>query len=225
MRPDSRPRTGANGSRFRFGRAIACACAVAAVLSGAAAASRAAYKDSAGVFTISHDDTIWTIAAGDDGEFSVACAREACKGVVVGCSGSRLWVPLASVGRLSREFDAKATESTILDSLAEEKARSDKATNASDAVDVPPQVVKPYTLSAGRDGHPFYESEYRVSFGGRVTRFLSFSTGARSHSIAIVCHVPEDQLAIWRPRLDALIDGFEPAPDPFWLRWLAYIGL
>jgi hypothetical protein len=138
-------------------------------------------------------------------------------------------VPVASVGRLTRGFDAKDTERAVMEGLATEKASREKELGQSgasiDAADVPPEVVKPYTLAQTRNGHPFYESEYRASFGARVTRFLSLSTGARSHSIAIVCHVPEDQLAIWRPRFDALIGGFQPAPEPFWLRWLAYFGL
>jgi hypothetical protein len=58
-----------------------------------------------------------------------------------------------------------------------------------------------------------------------VFRFLSFSTAARSHSVAIVCQAPEDRLSIWRPRFDALIEGFKAARDPFWLRWLSRIGL
>jgi hypothetical protein len=58
-----------------------------------------------------------------------------------------------------------------------------------------------------------------------VFRFLSFSTAARSYSVAIVCQAPEERLSIWRPRFDALIEGFKAAPDPFWLRLLARIGL
>jgi hypothetical protein len=185
----------------------------------------AEYRDSAAVFTIAYDDAIWTIKPGDDGEFAVACARGACDGAVVGCSGSRLWVPLASVGRLTREFDSSATERTVLDGLARERAANARASAVPGAEDVAPEVVKPYTLTYSRDGHPIYESDFRASVGPGVTRFLSFSTAARSHSIALVCHVPESRLPVWRPRIDALIEGFKPAPDPFWLRWLAYIGL
>ena len=199
--------------------------AAAALVFGAAAAFGAKYKDSAGAFTIAYDDTIWTAKPGDDGEFAVACARGACDGAVVGCSGSRLWVPLASAGRLTREFDASATERTVLDGLARERAANARATAESGAVDVAPEVVKPYTLAYSRDGHPIYESDFRASVGQGVTRFLSFSMAARSHSIALVCHVPESRLPVWRPRIDALIEGFKPVRDPFWLRWLAYIGL
>ncbi|MGV3634818.1 MAG: hypothetical protein ACO1NY_10760, partial [Pseudorhodoplanes sp.] len=169
-------------------------------------------------------ETIWTIKSGDDGDFTIDCAREACDGIVVGCSGSRNWVPLASVGRLTREFDPKSTEQAVIDGLAKEKAEREKGKTPGPQ-DIPPQVVTPYTLNYNRAGHPFYDSDYRVSFDGPVIRFLSFSTGARSHSIAIVCHVPEDRLAAWRTRIDALIEGFQPAPDPIWLRLLAIIGL
>lgn len=203
--------------------------ASAVLVFGASAASGADYKDTAGVFTIAYDGTIWSIKSDDSGDFSIDCTREACDGVTVGCSGSRIWVPLASVGRLTREFDAKSTEQAVIEGLAKEKAEREKGktpgVGAPGAEDIHPQVVKPYTLSYSRDGHPFYDSDYRVSFDGVATRFLSFSTGARSNSIAIVCHAPEDRLDVWRPRIDALIEGFKPAPDPFWLRWLAAIGL
>jgi hypothetical protein len=172
---------------------------------------------------MAYDDMVWSITPGADDEFSIACKPGACEGIAVGCSGSRLWVPLASVGRLTREFDTKATETTVIDGLAREQAARDKT--AADTEIVPPEVVKPYTLNYRRDGHPFYDSDYRASLSGQMTRFLSFSTGARSHSIAIVCHVPESRLPVWRPRIDALIEGFKPMPDPFWLRWLAHIGL
>lgn len=225
MRSARRSQTGAFGSRFQFGRSFGGACvAVAAFLLTAAVSFGGEYKDPAGTFTIAHDDTIWTIKSGDDGDFAIACVREACDAVAVGCSGSRIWVPLASVGRLTREFDQKGTEQAVIEGLAKEKAEREKGKTPG-AENVPPAVVKPYTLGYTRTGHPIYGSDYRVSFDGPVTRFLSFSTGARSHSIAIVCHVPEDRLAVWRPRIDALIEGFRPAPEPFWLRWLAAIGL
>lgn len=225
MRPDRWSQTGAIGSRFQFGLVLNGWSIAAALLLAASTAFGAGYKDTAGAFTIAYDEAIWTIKSDADGDFSVDCAREACDGVTVGCSGSRLWVPLASVRRLMRQFDMKATEQTIVDGLAKEQGASETSQAKSDVEKVPPEVVKPYTLNYSRDGQPFYDSDYRASFGGRVTRFLSFSTGARSYSIAIVCHVPEDRIAVWRPRIDALIDGFKPAPDPFWLRWLAYIGL
>jgi len=108
--------------------------------------------------------------------------------------------------------------------LAAQQAATDKTTTAH-AQDIARAAVKPYTLMHTRTGQPVYDSDYRVSLGGRVTRFLSFSTAARSHSIAMVCHVREDALAVWRPRFDALIEDFRPAPEPFWLRVLAYLGL
>ena len=221
--------TGAIGSRFHVRRMLAGGCVAAIILLGRTFAFGAEYADSVGAFTLPYDETLWSIAGDADGDFSVACRPEACRGVVAACSGSRIWVPVASVGRLTRGFDAKGTERAVMQGLTAEKASRDKENAQSgtgiDSADVPPEVVKPYTLTQTRNGHPFYGSEYRVSLGGRVTRFLSLSTGARSHSIAIVCHVPEDQLAIWRPRFDALIGGFQPAPEPFWLRWLAYLGL
>jgi hypothetical protein len=186
----------------------------------------AEYRDGNGVFSMAYDEAIWRISPGSDGDFSIACLRETCDGIVAGCSASRLWVPLATVGRLTRGFDAKETERAILEGLGAEKASTDKEKGSvAVADDVAPEVVKPYTLMHIGDGHPVYDSEYRVSLGGRVTRFLSFSTAARSHSIAVVCHVPEDRLPIWRPRFDALIGGFKPAPQPFWLRWLEALGL
>ncbi len=221
--------TGANGSRFHVRRVLAGGAIASLLLLGAASALGADYKDSAGAFTLPYDETIWSIAGDGDGDFSVSCRPDACQGIVAACSGSRVWVPVASVGRLIRGFDAKDTERAVMEGLAAEKASREKERAQTgtgiDAADVPPEVVKPYTLAQTRNGHPFYESEYRVSFGGGVTRFLSLSTGARSHSIAIVCHVPEEQFAIWRPRFDSLIGGFQPAPEPFWFRWLAYIGL
>jgi hypothetical protein len=198
---------------------------VPAAIMFAAAASAAEYRDTAGAFTMAYDEAIWTIRAESDGDFSVACTSEACAGSAAGCSGSRLWVPLATVGRLTREFDAKDTERAVMDGLSAQKASADKTRAESDPEDVVPEVVKPYTLMHTRAGHPVYDSEYRAALGGRVTRFLSFSTAARSYSIAIVCHVPEDRLEVWRPRFEALIEGFRPAPEPFWLRWLAYFGL
>lgn len=224
MRTDRRTQTGAVSSRFRFRQVFGGACVAAALGFSPALSFGAAYKDPSGAFTIAHDDTVWTINSGGDGDFSIECSREACEGVTVGCSGSRLWVPLASVGRLIREFDLKGTEQAVIDGLAKEKAEREKGRTPGPE-DVPPHVVKPYTLGHSSAGHPFYDSDYRVSFEGPVMRFLSFSTGARSHSIAIVCHVPENRLSVWRPRIEALIEGFQPAPDPFWLRWLAVIGL
>lgn len=224
MRPDRSSKTGAIGSRFQFRRLLSGGVAAAALVFGAAAALGADYRDTAGAFTIAYDEAVWSIKSNEGGDFSIDCVAEACAGNVAGCSGSRLWVPLASVGRLTREFDAKDTERAVLDSLAKEKAEREKG-KAPGAEDIPPTVVKPYTLAHTGAGHPFYDSDYRVSFDGPVTRFLSFSTGARSYSIAIVCHVPESHLSVWRPRIDALIEGFKPAPDPFWLRWLAHIGL
>jgi hypothetical protein len=224
VRPDRRSQTGASGSRFQFARGFAVTGILAVALFVTSQASDAEYEDTGGTFTISFDDTIWTIKSGDDGDFSVDCASGACAGNVAGCSGSRMWVPFASVGRLTREFDAKETERAVLDGLAKEKAAREKGKTPGPD-DFPPTVVKPYTLKHSRSGQPFHESEYRVSFDGPLTRFLSFSTGARSHSIAIVCHVPEERLSEWRPRIDALIEGFRPAPDPFWLRWLGFIGL
>jgi hypothetical protein len=216
--------TGANGSRFHVRRALAGVSVATVIPFAATAAFGADYRDSAGAFTLPYDETIWTISGDREGDFSVACKPDTCRGFVVACTGSRVWVPLASVGRLTREFDAADTERAVVAGLAQEKAARDKD-KVPDAEDVPPEVVKPYTLAYSRDGHPFYGSDYRVSFGGRVTRFLSFSTAARSHSIAIVCHAPEEGFVTWRPRFEALIDGFKPVPDPFWLRWLAYIGL
>lgn len=221
--------TGAIGSRFHFRRVLTGGCVAAIILLGRTSAFGAEYADSAGAFTLPYDETVWRIAGDREGDFSVACQPEACQGILAACSGSRIWVPVASVGRLIREFDAKDTERGVMEGLAAEKASHAKEHARSsagfDTADVPPEVVKPYALAQTRNSHPFYESEYRVSLGGRVTRFLSFSTAARSHSIAVVCHVPEDQLAIWRPRFDALIRGFTPTPEPFWLRWLTYIGL
>jgi hypothetical protein len=218
--------TGAAGSRFQFSRIPIAFVTAALLVASATCAAAGEFRDSAGAFTIAYDEAIWRIAPGGEaGSFEVRCQSEACGGIVAGCSGSRLWVPFASVGRLTREFDARDTERAVMLGLAAEKASTDKANKTPNAEDVAPAVVKPYTLMHTRAGHPVHDSDYRVSLGGRVTRFLSFSTAARSHSIALVCHVPEERLEVWRPRFDALIEGFRAAPEPFWLRWLGYVGL
>lgn len=204
---------------------VKAVCTALALLAWPGAAIAAEYRDSAGAFTMPYDETVWSITPGAEGEFSIACKAESCAGIVAGCSGSRLWVPLASVNRLTREFEATDTEKAIIEGLVAEKAATEKANRQPDADNGPPTVVKPYTLMHTRDGHPVYDSDYRVSLGGRWTRFLSFSTAARSYSIAMVCHVPEDALAVWRPRFDALIADFRPSPQPFWLRLLERLGL
>jgi hypothetical protein len=120
---------------------------IAAAIVFADAAIGAEYRDTAGAFTLSYDEAIWTVTSGPASEdFSIACKSGGCEGVTAGCSGSRLWVPLASIGRLTREFDAKETERAILDSLAKEKAEREQG-KAVRADNVPPQVVKPYTLN------------------------------------------------------------------------------
>ncbi|HWV44204.1 hypothetical protein [Pseudorhodoplanes sp.] len=216
-----RTRTGAFGSRFSFGGIASALVAVAAAITIALPVCAAEYRDDAGVFTISYDEAVWTFTPGTGGGFTIDCAPKACGGTDTSCFAGRLWVPLASVARLTREFDAKDTERAVLDGLIREKAERDKGNADTGA----PEVVQPYRLIHTSIGHPVYASDYRVSLSGQLMRFLSFSTAARSYSVAIVCRAPQDALSVWRPRIDALIEGFRPAPDPFWLRWLARFGL
>ncbi len=191
-------------------------------------AGAAEYRDPKDVFTISYDDAIWTIGARAEGEFEIECASEACAGVRVGCSFSRIWVPFGTTRLLTRSFDTKDTERTLIDVLAKQKAVTDKETTARppDAEEVEPTLMVPYHLRhVGSGAHPVHEAEMRVSFAGTVHRFISISTGARSYSLAIVCFAPESRIELWRPRIDKLIEGFRPGPQPFWLRWLERLGL
>jgi hypothetical protein len=193
-----------------------------------AAAGAAEYRDPRAVFTMTYDEAIWTFKPGSDGELEIECTKEACAGGTAGCSVSRVWMPLGTIRILTSSFDAKDTERVLIDVLSKQKAVSDKETSerAPDAEEVEAQLVTPYALRYLRGGeHPVYEAELRVSFAGVVNRFRSISTGARSYSLAFVCYARESQIAQWRPRFDALIEGFRPGPQPFWLRWLEAIGL
>lgn len=207
-----------------------CGIALAGLLAAAifSPAGAAEYRDPKGVFVLSYDDTIWTIKHDTEGEIEIECTREACDGINAGCSASRVWVPFGTTKILTESFDARDTERTLIDVLAKQKAVSDKETadRPPDAEEVEPTLTVPYTLRhIGGGAHPIHEAELRVSFAGIVNRFISISTGARSYSMAFVCYVPEKRLAEWRPRFDALIEGFRPRPQPFWLRWLERLGL
>jgi hypothetical protein len=46
----------------------------------------------------------------------------------------------------------------------------------------------------------------------------------RSYSLAFVRYAPESRIADWRPRFDALMEGFWHGTRPFWLRWLERLG-
>lgn len=188
----------------------------------------AEYRDPKGVFTLSYDEAIWTFAPDADGDLDIKCTPQACQGVTTGCSVSRIWVPFGTIKRLTDSFDAKNIERTLIEVLAKHKATSDKETaeRGPDAVEVEPTLIVPHHLRYTRGGaHPIHEAELRVSFAGVANRFLSISTAARSYSLASVCYVREDQLALWRPRFDALIEGFQPGAAPFWLRWMERLGL
>ncbi len=204
---------------------VAAAGLLFAICMGPVAAAE--YRDPKGVFTIAYDEAIWTIKPGADGEIEIECATEACDGAATGCSLSRVWVPFGTTKILTDSFDARDTERMLIEVLAKQKAITDKETpeRPSDAQEVEPALTTPYALRhIGVGAHPIHEAELRVSFAGVVNRFISISTGARSYSLAFVCYVRESRLAEWRPRIDSLIEGFRPGPQPFWLRWLERLG-
>jgi hypothetical protein len=193
-----------------------------------AAACAAEYRDPKAVFTMTYDEAVWTFKPGSDGELEIECTKEACAGGGAGCSVSRVWVPFGTIKILTSSFDTKDTERTLIEVLAKQKAISDQETTARppDAEEVAPTLMVPYTLRyVGGGAHPIHEAELRVSFAGVANRFLSISTGARSYSLAFVCYSRESRIADWRPRFDALMEGFRPGPPPFWLRWLERLGL
>jgi hypothetical protein len=190
-------------------------------------AGAAEYRDPKDVFTISYDEAVWTIKPGADGEIEIECAKPACAGTNIGCSVSRIWVPFGTTKILTESFDARDTENTLIDVLAKQKAIADKETTdrPPDAEEAAPTLMVPYTLRHVGGTHPVHEAELRVSFAGSVNRFISISTSASGYSMAFVCYAPEKRIAEWRPRFDALIEGFRPGPQPFWLRWLERLGL
>jgi hypothetical protein len=186
------------------------------------------YRDPNGVFSLSIDDAVWIVRHDADGDLEIACTKDKCEGANIGCSVSKIWVPFGTTKLLTETFDAKDTERTLIEVLAKQKAITDQETSdrPADAGEVEPTLIAPYALRhIGGGAHPIHEAELRVSFAGTVHRFISISTGARSYSLAFICYAPESRIGEWRPRFDALMEGFRPGPPPFWLRWLERLGL
>jgi hypothetical protein len=190
---------------------------LAIVVLGAALAPglAAEYRDPRNVFGFSYDDSLWSLDIDQSGEFGLACSEGACQGAVVGCSVEKERVPSGTVARIMKGFDPEQIAAGQMQAFAAQKAELEtslaSAATWDRAADVPPQLVEPYAPRTIA-GHPVLRAEFRMSMAGNAARYVSYLTAAGSHSVAVVCHASEAAIDAWRPRFEALMAGFQPAP-------------
>jgi hypothetical protein len=198
----------------RVGLAIALSIGLLGV--AMVTAQAAEYRDPRNVFAFNYDDTIWDLDVDASGDFGLQCKPEACQGAISGCYVNTQRVPLGSVDRIMKSFDPARIAQEQIGAFAEQKAELEKsvASNVTwdKAADVAPQLVTPYA-SRRIAGHPVLQAEFRMSMAGQAARYVSYLTAAGSHSIAVVCHASEGAIADWRPRFEALMTAFDPAPN------------
>jgi hypothetical protein len=193
-------------------RALAAACALAAAN---AAAPAAEYRDPNNVFAFAYDDKIWQTEIDKDG-FGLTCRPDACKTAQVGCFVETERVPSGSVERIMKNLDSARIAREQLEVFAKRKAELEKTVGSAvtwdRTADTPPRLIAPY--AAHRiGGHPALKAEFAVTMAGNAARYVSYLTAAGNHSIAVVCHAPDSAIAAWRPRFEALMAGFRPAPE------------
>lgn len=191
------------------------AIATCVLLAAATSAFAAEYRDPENVFAFTYDDNLWSLDIDASGEFGVECKPDACQGAIAGCSLSKQHVPLGSVARIMKTFDGAEVAREQIAAFAEQKAELERtvasAVSWDREADVPPQLVQPYRpWSFSR--HPVQQAEFRMSMAGQTARYVSYMTAAGSYSVAMVCHATEAQIETWRPRFDALMAAFQPAP-------------
>lgn len=185
------------------------------LLAATASASTADYRDPKNVFGFSYDDSIWSLDIDANGDFGLQCKPESCKSAVTGCYVNKQRVLFGSVERIMQSFNTERIAQEQIAAFVEEKVAVEKDLDGKigwdKAADVPPQVVQAY---APREiaGHPFLQAEFRMSMAGQAARYVSYMTASGSHSIAIVCHATESAIDDWRPRFEALMGSFQPAP-------------
>ncbi len=194
-----------------------CGTAIAAcvILAAATSAFAADYRDPKHVFSLTFDDSIWSLDIDASGEFGVECKPGACEGAVAGCSLSKERVPLGSVARIMKSFDGDSVAREQMVAFAEQKAELERtvADNISwdRSADVNPALVQPYEARQF-GGHPMMQAEFRMSIAGQAARYVSYMTAADSYSVAVVCHATETHIDAWRPRFEALMASFRPSP-------------
>jgi hypothetical protein len=192
---------------------MALAMAVLAAAIGMAPAAE--YRDPKNVFGFSYDEALWQTDIDQSGEFGLACRPDACKGAIVGCSVEKERVLFGSVARIMKSFDPERIAAEQIQAFAEQKAELERSVASAvtwdRSADFAPQLVEPYTRHMIA-GHPVMRAEFRMSMAGKTGRYVSYLTAAGSHSVAVVCHASEDVIAEWRPRFEALMAGFQPAP-------------
>lgn len=178
-------------------------------------AAAAEYRDPKNVFAFTYDEAVWQTDIDSSGEFGLACRGEACNGAVVGCYVEKQRVPFGTVDRIMRRFNPEQIAAEQIQAFAEQKAELEKtvasAVTWDRTADVQPSVIEPYAART-ISGHPVLRAEFRMSMAGKTARYVSYLTAAGSHSVAVVCHASEDAAATWRPRFEALMAAFNPAP-------------
>jgi hypothetical protein len=193
-------------------RTLLAACAV---LACAGAASAAEYRDPKNAFGFSYDETVWQTDIDKSGEFGLSCARDACKGAHVGCYVDKERVLFGSVERIMKRLDPERIAAEQMEAFAAQKAELEKSVASTvtwdRGADFAPQLVEPYARHTIA-GHPVMRAEFRMSMAGKSARYVSYLTASGSHSIAVVCHANEEAIGEWRPRFEALMAGFQPAP-------------
>lgn len=180
------------------------------------AAQAAEYRDPKNIFGFNYDENVWALDIDADGDFGLQCKPDACKGALAGCYVNKQRVVFGSVDRIMKSFDPERVAQEQLQAFSEQKADLEKsvASNVTwdRAADVPPQVVEAYAPRR-IGGHPVLQAEFRMSMAGQVARYVSYLTAAGSHSLAVVCHASEPAIDEWRPRFEALMAAFQPAPS------------
>jgi hypothetical protein len=202
----------------RVGLAIALSIGLlgVAMVTAQITADAAEYRDPRNVFAFKYDDTVWVSDIDANGDFGLQCKPEACQGAISGCYVNTQRVLLGSVDRIMKSFDPERIAQEQIEAFAEQKAELEKsvASNVTwdKAADVAPQLVAPYAPRRIA-GHPVLQAEFRMSMAGQAARYVSYLTAAGTHSIAVVCHASEGAIAEWRPRFEALMAAFDPAPN------------
>ena len=182
----------------------------------AAPALAAEFRDPKNVFVITYDETVWSLDTDASGDFGVECQDAACKGSFAGCSLSKQRSPHRSAEHIMQSFDAEGIAREQLAAFAAQKAELEDAVAGTvrwdKSADVMPELVQPYArVQIG--GRPVLQAEYRMSMAGSLARYVSYMTATASHSIAMVCHAAEADIETWRPRFEALMAAFRPAPS------------
>lgn len=198
-------------SHRTFARVGAAAALLLAL--SAAPAFAAEYRDPKGAFTLTFDDSIWSVDK-DDAAFGLECRKEACGDASIGCTFIKQQTPLLSTKGVMALLAGGGVAKDLVDVLAETKEAQEKdvAERAGrktwdDRYDVPAHLAEgPTQRQIG--AHSFVHAEIRVSVFGKVTRYISFATAGNSHMFPIMCQAHEAAMGEWRPRFEALMASF-----------------